>query len=259
MNDVVMEVMPAGRLLRAYCVEAKYESLRMLRTIAFALPLLGLPLIVYLLFGVVMAHEAVAKDPAVANFLFVGFSVFAIMGPALFGVGCTLAMERDAGLMKLKRALPAPPGAYLLAKMLCALFMAALAMIMMITTALLAGQITLSAGQLVAITGVMILGSLPFCAIGLFIGAFFSGGAAPAIANLVFLPMIWLSGVFIPLPAFLRPWAVIWPAFHLDQVAVAAAGLDKFQFIDGGIALAVLVGITVLFGGLALVRLVRKG
>jgi ABC-2 type transport system permease protein len=259
MSSVVVEVMPSGRLLRAYFVEAKYETLRMLRTIAFAVPLLGLPLIVYLLFGVVMAHEAVSKNPPLANFLFVGFSVFAIMGPALFGVGCTLAMERDAGLMKLKRALPAPPGAYLLAKMLSALFLSALAMIMMIATALLAGQITMSAGQLAAIAGVMILGSLPFCAIGLFIGAFFGGGAAPAVANLVFLPMIWLSGVFIPLPAFLRPWAVIWPAFHLDQVAVAAAGLTKFQFIDARIALGVLVGITGLFGGLALARLVRKG
>ena len=112
--------MPFGRLLHAYFTEAKYETLRLMRTIAFALPILVLPIVIYLLFGILMAHDAVAKTPAIADLIFCGFSVFAIMGPALFSVGVSLAMERDAGLMKLKRALPAPPGAYLLAKMVIA-------------------------------------------------------------------------------------------------------------------------------------------
>jgi ABC-2 type transport system permease protein len=258
MNESIA-VMPSGRLIRAYLSEAKYETLRLLRTIALAVPLLALPIIVYLLFGVVMAHEAIAKNPALGNFLFTGFSVFAMMAPGLFGIGCMLAMERDAGLMKLKRALPTPAGAYILAKMLSALLLATLAMALMIAVALLAKQVTLSGGQIAAIAAVMIVGSLSFCAIGLFIGAYVSGSAAPAVANLIFLPMIWLSGIFIPLPAFLRPWALIWPAFHLGQVAVAAAGLQEFRFFDVRISAGVLVGITVLFGGLALRRLARRG
>lgn len=36
---------------------------------------------------------------------------------------------------------------------------------------------------------------------------------APAFANLVYLPGIWLSGMFFPLPKVMQPWAVIWPAF----------------------------------------------
>ena len=31
--------------------------------------------------------------------------------PALFGIGVTLALERDMGLLRLKRAQPAPPAA----------------------------------------------------------------------------------------------------------------------------------------------------
>jgi ABC-2 type transport system permease protein len=75
----------------------------------------------------------------------------------------------------------------------------------------------------------------------------------------VFLPMLWLSGLFIPLPKFLEPWAVIWPAFHLNQAALGWAGVSEFSFLAPGISAAVLTGVTVIFGGLAIRRLARKG
>jgi ABC-2 type transport system permease protein len=252
------DVMSTARLVRAYVTEAKYEMLRLLRTIAFAVPLIVLPLGIYLLFGVLFARDVIAKEPAVANLLFAGFAVFATTGPAIFGVGIVLAMERDAGLMKLKRALPVPTGAYLLAKMATALFFGILTTSLMVVAGLLFGRLTLSFPQLAAMSTVLVIGTLPFAAIGLFIGAHVSGNAAPAVANLVYLPMAWLSGIFFPLPPMLRPWAVIWPAFHLDQVALAIAGLTQFRFINPWVSVAVLAGITVLFGGLALRRLARK-
>ena len=118
---------------------------------------------------------------------------------------------------------------------------------------------SLSAGQLAIIAAVMTVGSLPFAAIGLFIGAYTSGSAAPAYANILFLPMLWLSGIFIPLPKFLEPWAVIWPAFHVNQVALGFAGVSEFSFMAPGISAAVLAGVTVVFGGLAIRRLARHG
>ena len=71
-------------------------------------------------------------------------------------------------------------------------------MITLVITALLVGKVTLSLPQLLALSGVMVLGTLPICALGLFVGAHTSGSASPAFANLVFLPMLWLSGLFIP-------------------------------------------------------------
>src|SRR5262245_17983356 len=107
--------MPSGKLLRAYLTEVRYEFVRLLRTPAFAIPFLVLPIAIYLLFGVLFARAAITSNPGLANYLFSGFSVFAVIGPAIFGVGIVLAIERDGGLMRLKRALPAPTGAYLLA------------------------------------------------------------------------------------------------------------------------------------------------
>jgi ABC-2 type transport system permease protein len=252
-------VMPRGRVLRAYLTEAKYEMLRLLRTPAFSVSMLVLPLAIYLLFGVVMPHEVVLKNPIIANFIFAGFCVFAVTSPAVFGIGIVLAMERDAGLMKLKRALPAPSGSYLLAKMATAVAFAAMAMAVMIATGLLVGHLTLSATQLASMAVVLVLGSLPFCALGLIIGAYVPGSAAPGIANLFFLPMMWLSGIFFPLPAILKPWAIIWPTYHLGRVATAAAGLADPSTGSPWISVMVLIGVTVLLGGLALRRLTRKG
>ena len=251
--------MPIGRLLRAYAKEMQYESLRMLRSPAFAIPFLLLPVPVYLFFGVMLAGPAVAKHPSAANYLFSGFSVFAVMGPSLFGAGCALALERDAGFLKLKRALPAPDGAYLIAKMVMSMLFAALAMTSMLAAAILADTVSLSIGQQLIMTLVMIVGAVPFCAIGLLIGSYMSGSSAPALINIVFLPMLWLSGIFIPLPKFLEKWAVIWPAFHLNQVALGSAGVSEFTFINPLISAAVLAGVTVLFGGLAIRRLARRG
>lgn len=251
--------MALGRVVGAYLAEARYESTRMLRAPGFSIPFLVLPVPIYLFFGVLLAGPAIAARPGIANYLFSGFATFAVMGPALFGVGCALAMEREAGLLTLKRAQPAPTGAYLIAKMAMGMIFAAAAVSTLLVTAVLGATVTLSGGQLAVIALVMIAGSLPFCAIGLFIGAYASGSASPAIANVIFLPMLWLSGLFIPLPKFLEPWAVIWPAFHLNQTALGAAGVAEFSFVAPTMSAAVLVAVTVVFGGLAVRRLARKG
>jgi ABC-2 type transport system permease protein len=94
---------------------------------------------------------------------------------------------------------------------------------------------------------------------GLLIGSLASASAAPAYGNLVFLPMMWLSGLFIPLPESLEPWVIIWPTFHLNQLALGLAGVDQFTYIPPAMAAAVLAGVTVLCGGFAIRRLARGG
>jgi ABC-2 type transport system permease protein len=251
--------MPLRRVVDAYLCEMGYELRRVLRTPGFAIPFLLLPVPIYLFFGVILAGPAVAERPSLANYLASGWMVYAAMAPALFGVGCALALERDAGLLKLKRALPAPAGAYLGAKMAVGSILGAIGVASVMAAGRLAGDVSLTAAQLALMGIVLILGTVPFSAIGLFIGAHVPGSTAPAIANLVFLPMLWLSGLFFPLPKFIEPFVVVWPAFHLNQVALGVAGVTEYRFIAPAISAAVLAGVSVLFGGLAMRRLARKG
>ena len=255
------ETMPLSRVLRAYLVEAKYETLAALRTPAFALPFIAVPVAIYLLFGVVINANAAQHSPfgaGLANYLFAGFSAMAVIMPGLFS-GVILAQERDGNLLKLKRALPLPSGATIVAKVLMAMGIAAIALTLVVIAALAAGKLTISLGQVAVIWCVLIVGTIPFSAIGLLIGAIASGPAAPAYGNLVFLPMIWLSGLFIPLPQSLERWVVLWPAFHLNQLALGLARVEQFMFIPPALAAGVLVGVTILFGGLAIRRLARVG
>lgn len=253
--------LPISRLLRAYLTEAKYDTINALRSPAFALPFLAIPVAIYLLFGVVMldsSTEQAGLGPELANYLFAGFSVVAVMMPGIFG-GIMLSTERDANLLKLKRALPLPPGAYVAAKVLMSLAVAGLSVSLVTVAALVAGKITISLSQVLIIWATMIAGTIPFCALGLLVGSYTSGSAAPAFGNLLFLPMMWLSGIFIPLPEALQRFVVLWPAFHLDQLALNLAGIEQFSFIPASLAAGVLVGVTVLCGGLAVHRLARVG
>ncbi len=255
------EPLPFGRMLRAYLTEAKLEMLAALRTPGFAIPFIVVPVAIYVFFGVVISGNAGAGSelgPGLANYLFSGFSVIAAIMPGIFS-GVILATEREGNLLKLKRALPMPPGATLVAKMVMSIGIAAIAVTLVVIAALIASKITISLTQVALIWAVVIIGTIPFCAMGLLIGAYVSASAAPAYGNLVFLPMMWLSGLFIPLPDFLRGWVVIWPAFHLNQLALGVAGVEQFIFIPPAIAAAVLVGVTVLCGGLAIRRLARVG
>src|ERR1035438_6949587 len=156
---VTNRAMPAGRVLNAYFTEAKYETVRMLRTPAFGIPFLCLLVALYLLFAVLLFGAALRADHKSAVFTFAAFDVFGVMGPGLFGFGAVVAMEREQGLLALKRALPMPPAAYLTAKLIMAMMFGVIVTTTMIAAALPLGHLPLSAGQCASLTVINILGS----------------------------------------------------------------------------------------------------
>ena len=251
--------MSAMRIVRAYLVETKLEFVRAIRAPIFVVPFLLLPVLLYMLFGIVMGGASGGAPRAFANFFFAGFATFAVIGPALFAVGSGIAIERDQGLLRLKRALPAPPGSYLLGKVLMQLAFAALASGLLGAVALLGAHLTLSAGQIVTLIAVLVAGTIPFCAIGLFIGTHVSGVAAPGITHLIYFPMLYLSGLFFPLPKILARWAPVWPTFHLNRLALAAAGGVHLTQVQLWTSVTTLVAITVVCGTRALLKLARRG
>lgn len=249
--------MPAARVLRAYLTEARLESLRMFRVLGFSIPFLILPVALYLLFGVVIFGDAVRKDLDASKFIFAAFAIFGVMGPGMFGFGATLATEREQGLLTLKRALPAPAGSYLLSKLLMTMFFGVIIMATMIPAALALAHLPLTFMQCVSLAAICILGSLPFCAIGLFIGTRASAKAAVAFVNLIYVPMMHVSGLFYPLPKFLRTISPIWPSYHLQQLVLSVLGMQSFG--RNIVHIAVLVAVTTVLTLFAIRRLAHVG
>jgi len=214
------------RLIRCYWLEARFEFLRLLRTPAFVLPTLLFPSMFYLLFGVALNGSDAGNTP-MSRYMLATYGTFGVMGVALFGFGITIAVERERGFLALKRALPMPPGALLFAKTVMAMTFAAIISLMLAAIAAFLAGVSLAPWQWIMLFVVNILGVIPFAAIGLLIGTCVSGQAAPAVVNLIYLPMSFLSGLWIPLPMlpdYISGIAPVWPSYHLGRVALAVVG-----------------------------------
>ena len=243
-------------LLHCYWLEARCEFLRLLRAPSFAVPTLVFPPMFYLLFGVLLGRPS--GNSHFATQLLATYGVFGVMAPGLFGFGVALALDRERGFLALKRALPMPPGAMLVAKLAMAMLFAAIIATMLLVLAVSVGHVALSPGQMAGLLFVDVLGVVPFCAIGLAIGTLVSGQGAPGVINLIYLPMAFLAGLWVPLqalPHILQVAAPLWPAWHLSQIALEVVGAPS----DGrvGLHVAVLATEAAVFFALARRRLAR--
>ena len=244
--------LPAHSSWPSYVQEAKCEFLRMLREPAFCGPVIGFPVLFYLLFGVLLDKG----EGKAAQYLLATYGAFGVIGAGLFGFGVSIAVDREKGLLRLKRALPVPPGAMLLAKMVMAMLFAAIISLVLAVIAATVAGVVLEPSQWIRLFVINVLGVLPFCAIGLFVGSVVGGNAAPALLNMLYLPMAFLSGLWLPLtmlPGIISTIAPVWPAYHLGQLALKVVGFDAGQPL--AMHVAVLVGITALFFVLAQRRL----
>ena len=68
-------------------------------------------------------------------------------------------------------------------------------------------------------------GVLPFCAIGLFVGSLVGAQGAPAVVNMIYLPMAFLAGLWMPLSMLPpQPGCVQVPAVVVTAAAPARRG-----------------------------------
>ncbi len=214
------------RSFRPYALEAKYEFLQLARLPAYALPTLAFPVLFYLFFGVAMGH-AEAGGTTLATYLLATYGAYGAVAAALYGFGISVATERGRGWLTLKRASPMPLAAYFLAKIAnaCAFSFAIVTMLTLLGVAFGGARIGIASWLALAI--VLVLGCVPFCALGLAIGTNAGANAAPAIVNIVNLPLAMLGGLWMPLaslPPGLAHLAVWLPTYHYGQLALGAIG-----------------------------------
>ena len=256
MNSVVN--MSNGRLWAAYLGEMRFEFIKSLRTPAFAVPTLLFPILFYVMFGIFFG--SMRGNSQQALYLFATYGVFGAMGPGLFGFGVSLAIEREQGLLTLKQALPQPPGAYLLARAVMAMLFVATISLMLMLVAVSVGDVPLTFSQGIRLFAINVVGALPFCVIGMWVGSMVSGAASPAIVNVIFLFMAFLSGLWVPLqfmPEVLIDIAPVWPSYHLAQMALSIVGARSMGTMLGHVG--VLTGVTLMFFLLAMRRMHGSG
>ena len=244
--------------LRVYLLEARFQFVQDLREPAFAIPTLAFPVFFYLFFGVLMG--AGGASLALPTYVLATYGVFGILGPALFGFGVGLATERDTGVLLLKQTTPMPAGAYMFAKVITALIFGAVVVLGLFLMAAYAAGVELYRSQWFTLAGVLLAGVIPFCVLGLAIGAWTKGRAAIAVVNLVFLPMAMLSGLWLPIymfPGIMQDFAIVLPAYHHAQLALKVVEMDGGQSVV--LHVAVLTAETLAFVAAAVFGFRRTG
>lgn len=204
--------------------EVRYEWVKMLRTRAFSLSVLGFPIMFYLLFGASNRHTEFAR------YLMASYACMGTVSACLFGIGMGISMERAMGWLELKLASPMPRIAYLLAKIAGSAIFAVIIQAALVLLAVTLGQTHVTGMEVLRLTGVVLAGSLPFAAMGLLIAVTVPANAAPGIINLIYLPMSFASGFWMPityLPHWLQRFAPALPTYHLAQLALGVIGMAQ--------------------------------
>jgi ABC-2 type transport system permease protein len=215
-----------------YLKEAKYEFLKYLRLRVYTASVLSFPIMFYILFGLVLNSHALIGATRVPTYLIATYGTFGIMGASLFGTAAGLASDRGLGWLQVKRASPMPPFAYFAAKVITSMIFSTIIVLALFLLGIALGGVRMPVAEFARLLGTLVAGSLPFSAMGLALGYFTGPNSAPPMINLIYLPMSFCSGLWVPfmfLPKVLRQIALALPPYHLSQLALGVVGAGAHE------------------------------
>jgi ABC-2 type transport system permease protein len=244
-----------GNLVELFAKEAKYEIVKNIRIPIYAASTIFFPMMFYVLFAIVLGSGNPVTRSESATYMLATLGTFGVMGVSLFGFGVSLAMERGQGWLQVKRASPMPLAAYFTAKLVSAMLFSSVIALALMAIGFAFGHVRLTLVQAAELVGVLVAAAVPFGSIGLALGYLAKPNSAPALVNLIYLPMSFCSGLWVPifmLPHFLREMARLLPPFHVSQLALRAIGMSRDASLIGT-HIQALTGFTLLFLGIAVV------
>jgi ABC-2 type transport system permease protein len=170
----------------------------------------------------------------------------------VFNFGIGIANERGQKLDLLQRAMPLPPAVSAAAQVIFSMTFALIALVVLFVYAFIVGGVRLSPETWLGFTAKLLIGSFPMMGLGMAIGYSTSSNAAPAVTNLIYLPMSFISGIFIPLsqlPSAIQTIGKLLPLYHYSQLPLSSVGQNTE---DLRTATLWLVGWTVVLFAIAL-------
>ena len=234
-------------LLRMLVAQTRSEMRMRWRTPAFSLTNLVLPVLFFTFFGLPLARQTLPNGTSMGAYLLASFAAYAVGSVMVYGFGIGVAIERGMKVDLLMRATPLPPAVAILAKVLNALAFSLLSIVVLIAYGIVVGGARQDLTVWINIVARLLAGSLPFIALGFAIGYGSGPNAASAFANLIYLPLSFASGLFMPLhqlPGFVQRIAPYLPSYHYGQLAWSAVGAPSEPLLT---SLAWLAGYTALF------------
>ena len=213
---------------------------------------LALPVAFLALFASLFGGRT-ADGTTAGTLMLATYGTFGVMGTAMTTPGLSLAEDRERGWLR-TRTVSATPLPVLVAVKVVATLPHALAVLVAMTVVVVTvGGADLDPGSWLALTAVLVLGSLPFALLGVSVGSLCSSAAATAVLQAVLFVTAIASGLWFPL-SMLPGWmAAASPAllpYHLSRLGLAQVGapLGASELL---LSAGVVVGATLVLGAVA--------
>lgn len=215
-------------------VVAQLTEIRRSKTAVFWM--MAFPVGFLMLFGYVMARG----DARVTAILLPGLLTTTLMSGAVFGIALPFVQLRESGWLRRLRVTPVPATAIMAAQGITAVLTGAITLLVLLVLARVVFGAT-SAGSSLSLAVVFLFGAWALIPIGLLVGsAARDMKTAPGIANLLFFPLMFLSGAAFPfafMPEGVRRFARLLPTTYLvDAYTSVFVRGESIWAISGSLA-----------------------
>jgi ABC-2 type transport system permease protein len=212
-----------------------------MRTPVYWAPVVVFPTLLYSFFGLTPS----LRDPDFANILLASWSAFAVIGVGFFQFGISIAQARESKWEEYARTLPIAAAPRLVGQAVAALAFTAVALTLLWSVAALAGATSLDLVGFTRLGAVLLIGgALPFVMMGSALGYLVPPRGAVPIANLLYLPLSYFGGLWMPpsmLPDIVARISPFTPTRHVGELAWASV-LDRALPLESMAVLALYAG-----------------
>ena len=200
--------------------QARYELLSFARNGQARFFTVLLPLLFLVIFVGVFGNSPVGPlHVRSATYFVPGIAAMGVMAPSFTNLVIWITAEREAGILKRRRATPVEAWVLIAARTLTAMAVSMATMAILILVGWLAYGVQLPASTIPGVVVTGLAGSATFCILGYALASVIgSADAAQPMVQAITLPLYFISGVFIPnisLPGWLQSLASVFPVQHL--------------------------------------------
>lgn len=143
-----------------------------------------------------------------ATYFVVAEAAFGIISACYTNIAISVSFQRDQGILKRTRGTPLPGWSYLSARVIHSMIIGSILVVITVVFGIIFYSADVPTGvPLLQFLLTLVVGSLSFAALALALTAVIpNADASPAIVNASILPLLFLSGIFIPIGADAPGW-----------------------------------------------------
>lgn len=181
------------------------------------------PIALLLLFASIFDFEQGNTGVTGSQLYVAGIIGSSIMSQGFVGIAIDLAVKRENGVLKRLASTPMPKAVFFIGTLIATAIVCLLQIVALLLIGVVLYDVTLptAPSKWLTFAWVWVLGLVASCLLGIAVGSLIrSSKSAPAVTNLPYVGLQFISGVFVPfddIPAGLRAFASIFPLKWLAQ------------------------------------------